>query len=1693
MGTSDSGPPPLHRAQMLTASSNAKGLARVGPSAESSEIFLIDAETQKPVADATIEALPDEGGDNGYLVRVSKPTGGYRPELVRVTKGGHRTVPLGTSTADVPGRAVRLSQKVYNEDFLGEQDLAGVSMLAERENRPEIVFSPVLDGSSMMGARFNVYRSALPAILLAFKVEGTRPPEGTAVRARARVVSTSGPRRAGARVTPVQLATAGEKRDDDAYDAPTVSALTVATPGSDGKAMVSWDIGGQKSRVLAFEVGVDTTRPGQRVAAEARSLPVTVRKGEHFVCVRPVFPGSDLEPELRCQPFDAPEAAPAANVRVRVRPPTAGSTAPKRRQPMPVDVEVENLGDSDAPPFQVDVVLSRDGRSDSGLGEVRTIAIDGVKARSMAVRKTAITPPQDGPLYVVARADSGKQLIETNAEDNNDRLPVEVAPMGDNHSPVLSVAGTNVGGATAGRLIRGQPLKLRASADDQEDGDLSGSIGWYSSRDGKLADGASLDTTSLTPGIHRVRAQVSDHGHPAALRPQPSFWRRLFSFSDDTDASEIIADEPPETVTAEFTIEVVEPEIARAAQSPPVISAGSDLTTTVGGEVTPLATASDADGDALTFTWTAQDESGAAAEVLDATLLRPRFRPAAAGRYRLTLKVSDGHSEERDEMEVLALSPAANHPPEVSIRLPESTDVGKLVRGVAFAADPDPTDALTVSYLLTQRPPGSVALITEVDDFSPGFVPDLPGLYRLTIIADDGRGGVAQASAITNAVGSAPGTDGGAPDVPVPSPDGGTGGGTDGGSGGGGGPDGSMTGPPQNNGVACSSGATCQSGNCVEGVCCDSPCLGLCASCRRPNMVGLCGPVAAGQDPREDCPSSATCNGTGACSAFAVRPGGELVTSGGGIELAGEPNATPGSEEADRLPLACDPDSGLCAFYRASSNPDMPGASDLLVFDGRAAGPMQPRLISSNANMYQSPSEGSRGGFIRGTLLYMSTYNEVFAWRSGWSAPHRLSNSGGRCSVSRNGRYGVCQTNQRSLDDGTGNQAYDIAFGPLYDGGDLLPVHGSFVRLNNDNDGGILAIAPDERWLALRGRTDAASPPAIVIHPLPSGAPVTVLAEYGLDKDMQFSPDSRYLAFMRDVVRGDAIEDPPGTMAYADVSATPTVHNLLGNVNGFGWWQSPDLSVHLAFLDQVVNQRGSLRMLKDVTAPSPQPTTLVDRIWSPSGRDAGRNIVFAPSVGRLAVLRDSDDDQVPELWTVQLGIDTSIASQLSGGVNVLSSPTAPVFSPAGDQLAWGAMMVDTQSLFLSRLLSGGPPLLVGGTAMRTEFSSGGSLLFTEGDPYRVGATYPIFYGPTSTLRLYDGAGYPARVIQPGVRPYFAIAGQYALFVVAGQGISDGLYRIALTGTPPMSSCDPLAQIGCPNGQGCFLSGPGDLATCAPSGGGGLQATCGTSAECARGYQCLQGFCAQICSTAGVPCPGATPYCQTGPGNASLGVCLTSAPPSACDPVASTGCTSPDVCQVTTDGQHTCGPAGNGVENQPCGQNSDCGRGLGCFYDPDGGWLCRPYCDTRTTGSCPQQTQVCQPLGPDWAGYCVTGGGAPVCDPTKQFGCAPDQACYVDGFNQTAICAYPGSNPPGSPCSGPYDCARGLHCLDEGPDYGQHCRQYCYYDQPTSCPVDAPYCFPVGQGFGACSAGGAQPPPPPPPPPPMPDGGAQQQL
>lgn len=115
-------------------------------------------------------------------------------------------------------------------------------------------------------------------------------------------------------------------------------------------------------------------------------------------------------------------------------------------------------------------------------------------------------------------------------------------------------------------------------------------------------------------------------------------------------------------------------------------------------------------------------------------------------------------------------------------------------------------------------------------------------------------------------------------------------------------------------GKPCAANFQCGTGFCVDGVCCDSPCMDLCRACtqsRTGQPDGACTFVVPDTDPDEDCPIS----GTGTCSTTGVCDGkGACGTKAG--QACGSPLCLNESTQQD-APICGD--DGVCAPSGASA------------------------------------------------------------------------------------------------------------------------------------------------------------------------------------------------------------------------------------------------------------------------------------------------------------------------------------------------------------------------------------------------------------------------------------------------------------------------------------------------------------------------------------------------------------------------------------------------------------------------------------------------------------------------------------------------------------------------------------------------------------------------------------------------------
>jgi hypothetical protein len=73
------------------------------------------------------------------------------------------------------------------------------------------------------------------------------------------------------------------------------------------------------------------------------------------------------------------------------------------------------------------------------------------------------------------------------------------------------------------------------------------------------------------------------------------------------------------------------------------------------------------------------------------------------------------------------------------------------------------------------------------------------------------------------------------------------------------------------NGEPCIGNSQCEHGHCVDDVCCNNACDGVCKACTGAltgHDDGMCENIPAGEDPQNECPNEQSCDGNGHCLAL---------------------------------------------------------------------------------------------------------------------------------------------------------------------------------------------------------------------------------------------------------------------------------------------------------------------------------------------------------------------------------------------------------------------------------------------------------------------------------------------------------------------------------------------------------------------------------------------------------------------------------------------------------------------------------------------------------------------------------------------------------------------------------------------------------------------------------------------------------
>ncbi|HUQ87853.1 MAG TPA: PKD domain-containing protein [Vicinamibacterales bacterium] len=185
------------------------------------------------------------------------------------------------------------------------------------------------------------------------------------------------------------------------------------------------------------------------------------------------------------------------------------------------------------------------------------------------------------------------------------------------------------------------------------------------------------------------------------------------------------ADSAPDTITISTT------------NSAPVANAGTDQSAPVGGTIVLNGGGStDADGDALTYSWAfASRPAGSAATLSNPSGVASSFVIDRAGDYVVQLTVNDGTSDSAPDSVTVSTT---NSRPVANAGADQSSLVGGTValdgRG---SSDADLND-LMFRWAITGRPAGSSAALSDATSAQPAFVADVAGMFVVQLIVNDG-------------------------------------------------------------------------------------------------------------------------------------------------------------------------------------------------------------------------------------------------------------------------------------------------------------------------------------------------------------------------------------------------------------------------------------------------------------------------------------------------------------------------------------------------------------------------------------------------------------------------------------------------------------------------------------------------------------------------------------------------------------------------------------------------------------------------------------------------------------------------------------------------------------------------------------------------------------------------------------------
>jgi RHS repeat-associated protein/uncharacterized repeat protein (TIGR01451 family) len=231
---------------------------------------------------------------------------------------------------------------------------------------------------------------------------------------------------------------------------------------------------------------------------------------------------------------------------------------------------------------------------------------------------------------------------------------------------------------------------------------------------------------------HHSRAWLS---HPHSVRP---------TFVVDREGTYVL-----ELVVSDGRLAGADQVRISTRNSRPIAQAGPDQTVPRGATVVLDGSASsDVDGQPLTFRWTVLERPPLSQAALDDPVaVGPAFIADLAGRYVVQLIVNDGLLDSlADTVQIDTL----NSPPAADAGPDQTLTAGATVELDGTASTDADADPLTFRWSFTSLPDGSAATLSDPQAPQPTFLADLPGLYVVQLIVNDGlMDSVADTAAIT--------------------------------------------------------------------------------------------------------------------------------------------------------------------------------------------------------------------------------------------------------------------------------------------------------------------------------------------------------------------------------------------------------------------------------------------------------------------------------------------------------------------------------------------------------------------------------------------------------------------------------------------------------------------------------------------------------------------------------------------------------------------------------------------------------------------------------------------------------------------------------------------------------------------------------------------------------------------------------